>query len=133
MLRLLYLHDEWTDDELQCTEGFTGVGSMMALPAQNINHSAFRSIFKREKLSGTNFNDWFCLLKLVLRVEKKLSGEGKRHTFRLYLNTSSKFRSDDFTLNEVLDEVVDVDGTIELPKDLPGTPPSLESANLEDA
>nr|GEY33894.1 hypothetical protein [Tanacetum cinerariifolium] len=44
----------------------------MALPAQNINHSAFRSMFEREKLSGTNFNDWFCLLKLVLRVEKKL-------------------------------------------------------------
>nr|GEX59402.1 hypothetical protein [Tanacetum cinerariifolium] len=29
-------------------------------------------MFKREKLSGTNFNDWFRSLKLVLRVEKKL-------------------------------------------------------------
>ncbi|GJT57965.1 hypothetical protein Tco_0993019 [Tanacetum coccineum] len=29
----------------------------MALPAQNINHSAFRSMFDNEKLSGTNFND----------------------------------------------------------------------------
>ncbi|GKE59663.1 hypothetical protein Tco_1498848, partial [Tanacetum coccineum] len=28
MLRLLYLHDEWTDAELQCTKGFTSVGSM---------------------------------------------------------------------------------------------------------
>ncbi|GJU25551.1 retrotransposon protein, putative, ty1-copia subclass, partial [Tanacetum coccineum] len=31
---------------------------VMALPVQNINHSAFRSMFEREKLSGTNFNDW---------------------------------------------------------------------------
>ncbi|GKA00701.1 hypothetical protein Tco_0673366 [Tanacetum coccineum] len=30
-------------------------------------------MFKREKLSGLNFNNWFCLLKLVLRVEKKLN------------------------------------------------------------
>ncbi|GJR15047.1 retrotransposon protein, putative, ty1-copia subclass [Tanacetum coccineum] len=46
---------------------------VMALPAQNINHSAFRSMFEREKLFGINFNDWFRSLKLVLRVEKKLS------------------------------------------------------------
>ncbi|GKC27223.1 hypothetical protein Tco_1034517 [Tanacetum coccineum] len=39
---------------------------VMALPAQNINHSAFRSMFEREKLSGNNFNDWFRQLKLVL-------------------------------------------------------------------
>ncbi|GJT12223.1 hypothetical protein Tco_0859265 [Tanacetum coccineum] len=45
---------------------------VMALPIVNINHSAFRSMFDREKLSGTNFNDWFRPLKLVLRVEKKL-------------------------------------------------------------
>ncbi|GJY81285.1 retrotransposon protein, putative, ty1-copia subclass, partial [Tanacetum coccineum] len=44
----------------------------MALPVQNINHSAFRSMFEREKLSGTNFNDWLRRLKLVLRVEKKM-------------------------------------------------------------
>nr|GEW91669.1 hypothetical protein [Tanacetum cinerariifolium] len=44
----------------------------MALPIQNINHSAFRSMFAREKLFGTNFNDWFRQLKLVLRVEKKM-------------------------------------------------------------
>ncbi|GJS37150.1 retrotransposon protein, putative, ty1-copia subclass [Tanacetum coccineum] len=29
-------------------------------------------MFEREKLSGTNFNDWFRQLKLVLRVEKKV-------------------------------------------------------------
>ncbi|GJX50352.1 retrotransposon protein, putative, ty1-copia subclass [Tanacetum coccineum] len=45
---------------------------VIALQAQNINHSTFTLLFEREKLSGTNFNDWFCSLKLVLRVEKKL-------------------------------------------------------------
>ncbi|GJX29926.1 hypothetical protein Tco_0238005 [Tanacetum coccineum] len=45
---------------------------VMALPVQNINHLAFRSMFKREKLSGNNFNDRFRQLKLVLRVEKKM-------------------------------------------------------------
>ncbi|GJZ62715.1 hypothetical protein Tco_0618852 [Tanacetum coccineum] len=45
---------------------------VMALPVQNINHLAFRSMFEREKLSGNNFNDWFRQLKLVLRVEKKI-------------------------------------------------------------
>ncbi|GJR06774.1 retrotransposon protein, putative, ty1-copia subclass [Tanacetum coccineum] len=42
---------------------------VMALPVQNINHSAFRSMFEKEKHSVNNFNDW---LKLVLRVEKKM-------------------------------------------------------------
>ncbi|GJU32998.1 hypothetical protein Tco_1176587 [Tanacetum coccineum] len=46
--------------------------SLMALPVQNINHSAFRSMFEKEKLFGNNFNDWFARLKLVLRVEKKM-------------------------------------------------------------
>ncbi|GJZ40605.1 hypothetical protein Tco_0587491 [Tanacetum coccineum] len=45
---------------------------VMAQPVQNINHSAFRSMFEREKLSGNNFNDWFRQLKLFLRVEKKM-------------------------------------------------------------
>ncbi|GJW78140.1 hypothetical protein Tco_0139822 [Tanacetum coccineum] len=44
----------------------------MAHPAQTINHSAFRSMFEREKLSENNFNDWFRQLKQVLRVEKKM-------------------------------------------------------------
>ncbi|GJT95327.1 retrotransposon protein, putative, ty1-copia subclass [Tanacetum coccineum] len=44
----------------------------MALPVQNINHSAFRSMFEKEKFSSNNFNDWFARLKLVLRVEKKM-------------------------------------------------------------
>ncbi|GJY76264.1 retrotransposon protein, putative, ty1-copia subclass [Tanacetum coccineum] len=45
---------------------------VMELPVQNINHSTFRSMFEREKLSGTNFNDWLRRLKLILRVEKKM-------------------------------------------------------------
>nr|GEX20019.1 hypothetical protein [Tanacetum cinerariifolium] len=45
---------------------------VMAQHVQNINHSAFGSMFEREKLSGNNFNDWFRQLKLVLRVEKKM-------------------------------------------------------------
>ncbi|GJV85015.1 retrotransposon protein, putative, ty1-copia subclass [Tanacetum coccineum] len=45
---------------------------VMALPVFYINHLAFRSMFEREKLYGSNFNDWFRSLKLVLRVEKKL-------------------------------------------------------------
>nr|GEW84335.1 hypothetical protein [Tanacetum cinerariifolium] len=44
----------------------------MAQPVQNINHLAFRLMFERDKLFGNNFNDWFCQLKLVLRVEKKM-------------------------------------------------------------
>ncbi|GJY02584.1 hypothetical protein Tco_0360736 [Tanacetum coccineum] len=44
----------------------------MALPVQNINYSAFRSMFEREKLSENNFNEWFRQLKLVLRAEKKM-------------------------------------------------------------
>ncbi|GKE64715.1 hypothetical protein Tco_1518876, partial [Tanacetum coccineum] len=42
------------------------------LPVQNINQSAFKSMFEKEKLSGNNFNEWFARLKLVLRVEKKM-------------------------------------------------------------
>ncbi|GJT95932.1 hypothetical protein Tco_1091450 [Tanacetum coccineum] len=39
---------------------------------KTLNHSALRSMFEREKLSGNNFNDWFRQLNLVLRVEKKM-------------------------------------------------------------
>ncbi|GJZ04390.1 hypothetical protein Tco_0537665, partial [Tanacetum coccineum] len=42
---------------------------VMVLPVQNINYSAFRSMFE---IFGNNFNDWFRQLKLVLRVEKKM-------------------------------------------------------------
>ncbi|GJZ20801.1 retrotransposon protein, putative, ty1-copia subclass [Tanacetum coccineum] len=45
----------------------------MTLPAQNISHSAFRLMLEREKLFDTNFNDRFCQLRIVLRVEKKLN------------------------------------------------------------
>ncbi|GKC70492.1 retrotransposon protein, putative, ty1-copia subclass [Tanacetum coccineum] len=45
----------------------------MALPTQNITHSALRSMLEREKLSSINFNYWFRQLRIVLRVEKKLN------------------------------------------------------------
>ncbi|GKD89989.1 retrotransposon protein, putative, ty1-copia subclass [Tanacetum coccineum] len=45
----------------------------MALSIQNINHSAFRSMLEREKLFGTNFNDWFRHLRIAIQVEKKLN------------------------------------------------------------
>ncbi|GJT04735.1 hypothetical protein Tco_0839197 [Tanacetum coccineum] len=45
---------------------------VIALHVQNINLSAFRSMFEREKLSRNNFNNWFRQLKLVLRVKKKM-------------------------------------------------------------
>ncbi|GJT19193.1 retrotransposon protein, putative, ty1-copia subclass [Tanacetum coccineum] len=61
-----------THVDLQSQGNYTLFRETMALPAQNINHSAFRSMFDNEKLSGTNFNDWFARLKLVLRVEKKM-------------------------------------------------------------
>ncbi|GJW71040.1 hypothetical protein Tco_0127957 [Tanacetum coccineum] len=41
---------------------------MMALPIQNINHSAFKSMFEREKLFGNNFNDWLRQLKLKMNA-----------------------------------------------------------------
>ncbi|GJV56649.1 hypothetical protein Tco_1457654 [Tanacetum coccineum] len=44
----------------------------MTLMSITINHSAFRSIFERENLYGSNYNDWFRSPKMVLRVEKKL-------------------------------------------------------------
>ncbi|GKC44272.1 hypothetical protein Tco_1061994, partial [Tanacetum coccineum] len=44
----------------------------VALPDQNLNNSAFRSMLKREKLFGPNFNNWFHQLRIFLRVEEKL-------------------------------------------------------------
>ncbi|GJU33814.1 hypothetical protein Tco_1182168 [Tanacetum coccineum] len=56
--------------DLQSQGNYTLFRETMALPVQNINHSAFRSMFEKEKLSGNNFR--FARLKLVLRVEKKM-------------------------------------------------------------
>ncbi|GJW26135.1 retrotransposon protein, putative, ty1-copia subclass [Tanacetum coccineum] len=61
-----------THVDLQSQGNYTLFRETMALPVQNINHSAFRSMFEKEKLSGNNFNEWFARLKLVLRVEKKM-------------------------------------------------------------
>ncbi|GJY12330.1 hypothetical protein Tco_0381639 [Tanacetum coccineum] len=57
---------------------------VMALPSQNINHSAFRSMFKRENISGTNFNEWLHRLKmeqymmLIMRWHVLCSGESNK-------------------------------------------------------
>ncbi|GKB67040.1 hypothetical protein Tco_0928452 [Tanacetum coccineum] len=42
-----------------------------------------------------------------------------------------KLRAVDFTSDDVLDEATDDDGTIELPENFPGTPPSSKLANLK--
>lgn len=44
---------------------------MATNPPQNTNTNAFRQMFEREKLNGSNFNDWFRQLRIVLRVERK--------------------------------------------------------------
>ncbi|GKC17486.1 zinc finger, CCHC-type containing protein, partial [Tanacetum coccineum] len=67
-----FLCHNYVLNDLQSQGNYTLFRETMVLPAQNINHSAFRSMFDNEKLSGTNFNDWFARLKLVLRVEKKM-------------------------------------------------------------
>lgn len=44
----------------------------MAQPETVAPSSAFKSHFKREKLTGPNFNDWHRSLRIVLRVVDKL-------------------------------------------------------------
>ncbi|GJV08916.1 retrotransposon protein, putative, ty1-copia subclass [Tanacetum coccineum] len=44
----------------------------MAAAAQNINNTTIRSILLGEKLTGSNFTNWYCNLRIFLRYEKKL-------------------------------------------------------------
>ncbi|GJX25001.1 retrotransposon protein, putative, ty1-copia subclass [Tanacetum coccineum] len=44
----------------------------MAVDAQNINNMTIRSILLAEKLTGSNFTNWYRNLRIVLRYEKKL-------------------------------------------------------------
>ncbi|GKA99573.1 retrotransposon protein, putative, ty1-copia subclass [Tanacetum coccineum] len=44
----------------------------MAVAAQNINNTTIRSILLGEKLTGSNFTNWYRNLRIVLRYEKKL-------------------------------------------------------------
>ncbi|GKB34537.1 ataxia telangiectasia mutated family protein [Tanacetum coccineum] len=62
-----------------------------------------------------------------------LAIEGRQHTFQFHFNTLRNIGVVDFTLDDVLDEPVGVGGTIEPPKCVTDTPPSLESVKLEDA
>ncbi|GJW30991.1 retrotransposon protein, putative, ty1-copia subclass [Tanacetum coccineum] len=59
------LHNTTAQDEYTITSRSTDVMVMTHL-VQNVNHSAFRSMFEREKNSGNNFNDWFRQLNNVL-------------------------------------------------------------------
>ncbi|GKG45071.1 hypothetical protein Tco_0495149, partial [Tanacetum coccineum] len=44
----------------------------MVVAAQNTNNSTIRSILLAEKLTGSNFTNWYSNLRIVLRYEKKL-------------------------------------------------------------
>ncbi|GKD72285.1 retrotransposon protein, putative, ty1-copia subclass [Tanacetum coccineum] len=55
--------------DLQSQGNYTLFRETMALPVQNINHSAFRSMFEKEKLSG---NDWFARLKYCGSIPEEL-------------------------------------------------------------
>ncbi|GKA68845.1 zinc finger, CCHC-type containing protein, partial [Tanacetum coccineum] len=46
--------------------------SKMAAAAQNINNTTIRSILLAEKLTGSNFTNWYRNLRIVLRYEKKM-------------------------------------------------------------
>ncbi|GKC86853.1 hypothetical protein Tco_1147502 [Tanacetum coccineum] len=45
---------------------------MMAATAQNTNNMTIKSILLAEKLTGSNFTNWYRNLRIVLRYEKKL-------------------------------------------------------------
>ncbi|GJW63252.1 hypothetical protein Tco_0115136 [Tanacetum coccineum] len=44
----------------------------MATAAQNTNNTTIRSILLAEKLTGSNFTNWYRNLRIVLRYEKKI-------------------------------------------------------------
>ncbi|GJT62030.1 ATP-NAD kinase-like domain-containing protein [Tanacetum coccineum] len=66
---------------------------------------------------------------------KVLAIEGKKKTLQFHFNTSSKTGAVDFTMDDVLDEATDINGTIEPTKELTvsAASQSLESTKLEDA
>nr|GEU54193.1 transposase (putative), gypsy type [Tanacetum cinerariifolium] len=65
-------------------------------------------------------------------LQEVLAIERIKQTFWFHFNTSSKTEAIDFTLDGVLDEATKADETIKPTKDVTATPPSLESAKLED-
>ncbi|GKD44403.1 zinc finger, CCHC-type containing protein, partial [Tanacetum coccineum] len=44
----------------------------MAVAAQNTNNTTIKLILMAEKLTGSNFTNWYCNLRIVLRYEKKM-------------------------------------------------------------
>ncbi|GJX19489.1 hypothetical protein Tco_0222166 [Tanacetum coccineum] len=49
----------------------------MVVAAQNTNNTTIRSILLAEKLTGSNFTNWYRNLRIVLRYEKKMKFVGQ--------------------------------------------------------
>ncbi|GJW35703.1 ATP-NAD kinase-like domain-containing protein [Tanacetum coccineum] len=75
------------------------------------------------------------LQQCSLSSPRVLAIEGKKKTLQFHFNTSSKTGAVDFTMDDVLDEATDINGTIEPTKELTvsAASQSLESTKLEDA
>ncbi|GJZ18417.1 zinc finger, CCHC-type containing protein [Tanacetum coccineum] len=70
-VKLLILY--WTTYiEYGCSELRPEAYDGMAAAAQNTNNTTIRSILLAEKLTGSNFTNWYRNLRIVLRYEKKI-------------------------------------------------------------
>ncbi|GJR34778.1 hypothetical protein Tco_1210462 [Tanacetum coccineum] len=70
-VKLLILY--WmTYIEYGCSELRPEAYDGMVAAAQNINNMTIRSILIAEKRNGSNFTNWYCNLRIVLRYEKKI-------------------------------------------------------------
>ncbi|GJX65271.1 hypothetical protein Tco_0299614 [Tanacetum coccineum] len=49
------------------------IGFLSLMTTSVVNNSVFRIFFEKEKLTGANFIDWYCNLRIVLSVEDKLT------------------------------------------------------------
>ncbi|GKC12065.1 hypothetical protein Tco_1008847 [Tanacetum coccineum] len=52
--------------------GVTSTALMIVATTQNTNNTTIKLILLAEKLTGSNFTNWYCNLRIVLRYEKKL-------------------------------------------------------------
>ncbi|GKD36736.1 hypothetical protein Tco_1256943 [Tanacetum coccineum] len=70
-VKLLILY--WTTYiEYGCLELRPEAYDEMVVAAQNINNTTIRSILLAEKLTGSNFTNWYRNLRIVFRYEKKM-------------------------------------------------------------
>ncbi|GKE55635.1 hypothetical protein Tco_1494820 [Tanacetum coccineum] len=60
-----YIEYGWSDLRPEAYDG-------MAATAQNTNNTTIMSILLAEKLTGSNFTNWYRNLRIVLRYEKKI-------------------------------------------------------------